>query len=204
MWALLGSGSLCWKGEDQLGFLSSSLFSWSWVSEELLHLPCPLVGMVRHEMLTEKSEDAFAPIFCSSLSNNNLCVWPPSFKPSLTWLCFLPAEIKHVVRDCSIPPKVAGKCRCPVKVLELDAVIYVWWICNRSYTKGNKKSVLSLDMEKMVDCRVAVGISEMLNLKELKSEVMHECLTLVLAALEPTQIGCMKLKWKQRGWINTP
>lgn len=46
----------------------------------------------------------------------------------------------------------------------------------------------------MVDCRVAVGISEMLNLKELKSEVMHECLTLVLAALEPTQIGCMKLK----------
>lgn len=59
---------------------------------------------------------------------------------------------------------------------------------------GNKKSILSLDMEKMVDCRVAVGISEMLNLKELKSEVMHECLTLVLAALEPTQIGCMKLK----------
>lgn len=139
-----------------------------------------------------------------SLSNNNLCVWPPSFKPSLTWLCFLPAEIRHVVRDCSIPPKVAGKCRCPVKVLELDAVIYVWWVQNRSYTKGNKKSVLSLDMEKMVDCRVAVGISEMLNLKELKSEVMHECLTLVLAALEPTQIGYMKLKWKQRGWINTP
>lgn len=92
-----------------------------------------------------------------------------------------------VVRDCSIPPKMSGKCRCSVKMLELDAVIYVWWLCN---TKGNKKSILSLDMEKMVDCRVDVGISEMLNLKKLKFE-LKLCMNILpwfLAALEPAEI----------------
>lgn len=123
-----------------------------------------------------------------------------------TWLCFIPTEIKRVVRDCSIPPKAAGKCRCPVKVLEVDAVIYVWWLHNRNYMKGKKKSILSLDMEKMVDCRVAVGILEMVNLKELKSD-LKLCMNVLawfLAALEPAWVGYMKLKWKQRGWINAP
>lgn len=67
--------------------------------------------------------------------------------------------------------------------------------------KSNKKTILSLDMEKMLDCRVAVGISEMLNLKELKSD-LKLCMNVLLwflAALEPTQVGYMKLKSKERG-----
>lgn len=67
--------------------------------------------------------------------------------------------------------------------------------------KSNKKTILSLDMEKMLDCRVAVGISEMLNLKELKSD-LQLCMNVLLwflAALEPTRIGYMKLKSKERG-----
>lgn len=51
-------------------------------------------------------------------------------------------------------------------------------------------------MEKMVDCRVAIGISEMLNLKELESDLNLRInfLPWFLAALEPAHIGCMKLK----------
>lgn len=52
----------------------------------------------------------------------------------------------------------------------------------------------------MVDCRVAVGISEMLNLKELKSD-LKLCMNVLpwfLAVLEPARIGYMKLKSKQR------
>lgn len=51
-------------------------------------------------------------------------------------------------------------------------------------------------MEKMLDCRVAVCISEMLNLKELKSDLKlcTNVLPWFLAALELALVRYMKLK----------